>query len=138
MMGLGDLQLPFLLLIAYCSVALLVYLGELLVSPSHFYIREYKLVFCGLLGCLSVTFVNLCLFMALLFRSEGEQDWVIAWDVFGIKTEREINWELGVENKAYAYAMLGYGAVTSYIFIVGCLIKYIGGKGNYFNLMKYY
>ena len=68
--------------------------------------------------------------MALLFRSEGEQDWVIAWDVFGIKTEREINWELGVENKAYAYAMLGYGAVTSYIFIVGCLIKYIGGRGN--------
>ena len=64
--------------------------------------------------------------MALLFRSEGEQDWVIAWDVFGIRTEREINWELGEDNKAYAYAMLGYGAVTSYIFIVGCLIKYIG------------
>ena len=69
--------------------------------------------------------------MVLLFRSEGEPDWVIAWDVFGIKTVREIDWELGVENKAYAYAMLEYGAVTSYIFIVGCLIKYIGGRGNF-------
>ena len=64
--------------------------------------------------------------MLLLFRSEGEPDWVIAWDVFGIKSEREIDWRQGVERKAFAYAMIGYGAVMSYIFIVGCLIKFIG------------
>ena len=56
----------------------------------------------------------------------GRKGGEIKMIVFGIKTEREIDWKLGVENKAYAYAMLGFGAVTSYIFIVGCLIKYIG------------
>jgi len=52
-MGLIDFQLQYILLGAFCSYALLVYLGELLISPDHFYIKNYKLGFCGLLGKIS-------------------------------------------------------------------------------------
>ena len=103
------MQLPFLILGATCSYALLVYLGELLASPDHFYIKNYKLCLCGLLGCLYVSFVDLGVLVVTFLGNDLEIDWV--------KAEGK---------KDTAYAIIGYGAVTSYLFMIGCLVKYIG------------
>ena len=109
LLGIVHFQLQFLILGAFCSFALIVYLGELLASPDHFYIKKYKLCFCGLSGCLYVTCINLGVLTATLIRSD-----------------LEINWAMAEIRKETAYVILGYGAVTSYLFIIGCLIKYLG------------
>ena len=38
----------------------------------------------------------------------------------------DIDWELAGSRKSKAYGILGYGSVTSYLFIIGCLVKYFG------------
>ena len=46
--------------------------------------------------------------------------------VLSTKNNFEIDWEVAVNRKVLAYLLWGYGAVTSYLFIVGCLVKYLG------------
>ena len=38
----------------------------------------------------------------------------------------KIDWELAENRILRAYAILGYGGATSYLFIIGCLVKYLG------------
>ena len=110
-----DFHLPFLILGAFCSIGLLVNLWELLISPDNFYIKKYKLVLCGLTGCLYVTCVNLSVFTILAVKND--EDGVMGYT---------IDWELVDQRKEIVYAILGFGAVTSYLFIVGCLVKCVG------------
>ena len=127
-MGLEDFHLQFLILGAFCSIGLLVNLWELLISPDNFYIKKYKLVLCGLTGCLYVTCVNLSVFTILVVKKVGELD---------LETELAIgytiDWEMAESRKEIAFAILGFGAVTSYLFIVGCLVKYLGFSIFHFN-----
>ena len=109
LLGIKDLQQPLLMLGGYCTVGLIIYLGELLISPDSFYIKNYKLAFCGLIGCLYVTFLNLSIYA-----------------IQNLGSDLEINWETAEERKDSAFAILGFGIGTSYFFIVGCLVKYLG------------
>ena len=108
-LGIEDFQLQFIFLGGFCSIALLINLGELLLSPDNFYMKKYKLVLCGLAGCLYVACVNLGVFLILVLTND-----------------LEINWELAEGRKDVAFTILGFGAVTSFLFTIGCLVKYLG------------
>ena len=106
---LGDFALPHLYLGVYSVCAMLVFLKELLTGPEHPYMKGYRLVFYGLSSTILFTLFNLYLFIVL-----------------STKNSFEIDWEVAVNRKVLAYMLWGYGAVTSYLFIVGCLVKYLG------------
>ena len=106
---LGDFALPHLYLGVYSVCTMLAFLKELLTSPEHPYIKGYRLVSYGLLSTLLFTLFNLYLFVVL-----------------STKNSFVIDWEVAVNRKVLAYLLWGYGAVTSYLFIVGCLVKYLG------------
>ena len=43
----------------------------------------------------------------------------------------DIDWELAGSRKSKAYGIMGYGTVMSYLFIIGCLVKYFGNLQTY-------
>ena len=106
---LGDFAIPHLYLGVYSVFTMLAVLKELLTCPEHPYIKGYRLVFYGLLSTLLFTLFNFYLFTVL-----------------STKNNFEIDWEVAVNRKVLAYMLWGYGAVISYLFIIGCLVKYLG------------
>ena len=106
---LGDFALPHLYLGVFSLCTMLVFLKEFLTGPEHHFVKGYSLVYYGLLITLFFNLFNLYLFIVL-----------------SMKNDFEIDWEVAVNRKVLAYMLWGYGAVTSYIFIVGCLVKYLG------------
>ena len=108
-MDLSQLFMPLLLVGLFCSIALPLTLGELLMSPDNHVVKKYSLIFSGLLACLYVTGLNFFIFTILAMTNDLEIDWDLA------------------ENRILrAYAILGYGGAMSYLFIIGCLVKYFG------------
>ena len=118
---LGDFALPHLYLGVFSVCAMLVFLKELLTGPEHHFVKGYRLVYYGLLITLLFTLFNLYLFIVL-----------------STKNSFEIDWEVAVNRKVLAYLLWGYGAVTSYLFIVGCLVKYLGILVCHLNIYKSY
>ena len=108
-MGLSELFMPLLILGLFCSIALPLTLGELLMSPDNHIVKKYTLVFSGLLACLYVTGLNLFIFTIVTMTNDFK-----------------IDWELAENRMSRAYAILGYGGATSYLFLIGCLVKYFG------------
>ena len=108
-MDLSELFMPLLVLGLFCSIALPLTLGELLMSPDNHIVKKYSLVFSGLLACLYVTGLNLFIFTIVTMTNDFK-----------------IDWELAENRILRAYAILGYGGATSYLFIIGCLVKYFG------------
>ena len=110
-MKVNEIFRSYLLLGLYWSIALLLTLGELLFSQETetYRIKKYCLVFCGLLTCLYVTCFNLFIFGLNSFTNDFKIDWRSAGS-----------------GKWKAYAILAFGAVTSVLFFIGCLVKYFG------------
>ena len=108
-MDLSELFMPHLIMGLFISIALPLTLGELLMSPDNHVVKKYSLIFSGLLACLYVTGLNFFIFTILTMTNDFD-----------------IDWELAGSRKSKAYGILGYGAVTSYLFIIGCLVKYFG------------
>ena len=115
---LGDFALPHLYLGVFSVYALLVFLKEVLTGPEHHFVKGYRLVYYGLLIALFFNLFNLYLFIVL-----------------STENNFEVDWEVAVNRKGLAYALWGYGAVTSYIFIVGCLVKYLGILVCHFSIL---
>ena len=115
---LGDFALPHLYLGVFSVYALLVFLKEVLTGPEHHFVKGYRLVYYGLLIALFFNLFNLYLFIVLSMNNDFDVDWVKAFN-----------------RKGSAYMLWGYGAVTSYLFIVGCLVKYLGILVCHFLLM---
>ena len=90
----------------------------------------------GLSACLLITFVNLFFFYTVLWTpttvetSERFDKWGnIAIPARTIRIgEYEINMEIFLNNKLVAFAMLGFGAVTSFIFIFVVMIRSLGNS----------
>ena len=108
-MVLSVLFMPLLTLGLFCSIALPLTLGELLMSPDNHIVKKYSLVFSGLLACLYVTGLNFFIFTILTMTNDFD-----------------IDWELAGRRILRAYAILGYGGAMSYLFLIGCLVKYFG------------
>ena len=46
--------------------------------------------------------------------------------LLAMNNDLEINWELAVSRQKIALTILGFGAVTSHLFTIGCLVKFLG------------
>ena len=104
-----EMFVPYFVMGLYCNFAVLILLGELLVShvTETYKIEKYSLVFCGLVACMWMTCLNLLFFCITSVTNDFE-------------------WRLNESGKWKAYAVLGYGAITSVLFFMGCLVKYFG------------
>ena len=84
--------------------------------------RFLKVMLSGLFACLLITINNLLYFYFALwtpiFVDCGKED------IF--RGDYEMNKEILVRNKTYAVAILGYGAVTSFIFVFIAMIRSLG------------
>ena len=98
----------------------------------------FKLMLGGLLSCGLVTFVNLYFFDTSLWThityDKPERRYHDSFDIEKIATpaksistgEYEYDMEAFVRNKTYCLAILGYGAVTSFIFIFVAMMRSLG------------
>ena len=118
-------QCMFLIMGCIFSVQQIVLLWDILTNKK---LGFFKLMFSGLFSCLLITSVNLYLFSTVLwtpiFVNNGK------WDIF--RGEYEMNEKKLMNNKTVAFAIIGYGAVTSVIFIFVAMIRSLG---NTFFLM---
>ena len=112
-LGIEDCYFQFLLLVPGCSIGLLLYLWELLTSPDNFFKSKYRLVLCGLTGSLSITCMNIVCVSVRAIQGSNWDDWTII--------EEEVE-----STRTRAYLILGFGAVSSYFFTIGCLVRFLG------------
>ena len=124
-------QCLFLIMGCIFSIKLIVLLLDILTNPSFGFL---KLMVAGLFACLLFTFVNLYLFSTALWTpitretEERKDKWgEIASPAKSIfNGDYEINEKKLVNNKTVAFAILGYGAVTSFIFIFIAMVRSLG------------
>ena len=101
----------------------------------------FKIMLSGLLACVLVTSVNLFFFSTSLlthitydtlprFKTDSfGLQYEIATPVRTISTGKyEYNMEMLVNNKTVALAILGFGAVTSFIFIFVAMMRSLGNS----------
>ena len=126
-------QCMFLIMGCIFSVQLIVILWDILTAPLTNHLLP------GLSACLLITIVNLYLFSTALwtpitydtlerryFESLLKVEKIATPSKSIFNGEYEINEKLMVNNKTVAFAILGYGAVTSFIFIFIVMMKSIG------------
>ena len=121
-------QCMFMILGCIFSVQLIVLLWDILTNPSFGFI---KLMFAGVFACLLITFVNLYLFSTALLTpitfDNGKGDIFMG--------DYEINMEKLKNNKTVALAILGFGAVASFIFIFVAMMRSLG-KNHFLLIFK--
>lgn len=125
-------QCMFLIMGCIFSVQLIVLLWDILSNPSFGFV---KLMLAGMFACLLFTFVNLFFFSTSLLtpitydtpERRYQYQYKIATPARTISTgDFEYNIEMLVNNKLVAFAILGFGAVTSFIFIFLAMIRSLG------------
>ena len=116
-------QCLFMIMGFIMSLGLIVLLWDILTNP---YYKFYSLMIAGLSACLLITFANLYFFSTALLTPITRES-TVGTRTFDILTgEYEINMEMLVNNRMVAFAILGYGAVTSLIFIFIAMIRSLG------------
>ena len=125
-------QCMFMIMGCIFSVKLIFLLWDILTNPSFGF---FKLMFAGIFACLLITFNNLYLFSTTFLwtpitrETEERKDKLgrLASPAKSIFTgDYEMNEEILANNKTVAFAILGYGAVTSFIFIFVAMIRSLG------------
>ena len=108
-------QCMFLIMGCIFSVQLIVLLWDILTNKRFGF---FKLMSAGLFACLLFTFNNLYLFSTSLWTPKTFNS------IFTGGYEYDM--EMLVNNKLVVYAILGYGAITSFIFIFVAMIRSLG------------
>ena len=80
----------------------------------------------GLSACLLITFANIYFFSAALLRPISTEIDTNFGNEDILTGEYEIDMKILVNNKTVAFAIIGYGAVTSVIFIFIAMIRSLG------------
>ena len=123
-------QCLFLIMGFIMSLGLIVLLWDILTNPSF---GLFGLMLAGLSACLLITFANLFFFSTALLRPITRESDNGRWDI--ATGEYEIDMAILGNNKMVAFAILGYGAVTSFIFIFVAMIRSLG---NFlFNILSF-
>ena len=113
------------------SVGLIAILWDLLVNPSY---KFCSLMIAGLVSCLLVTITNLILFSSVLvtpitYESYNPNTVIGRYQYAEITTgEFELNFDKYKYNEIVALTIVGYGAVTSFIFIFIAMIRSLGKR----------
>ena len=124
-------QCLFLIMGCLFSIWLIVALFDILTNSDFGFL---KLMLAGLFACLMITFYNLFLFSTALYspitRHTEERIDRSGWIASPAKSiftgEYEIDLKILIKNKMVAIAILGYGAVSSFIFIFIAVIRSLG------------
>ena len=124
-------QSLFLIMGSLYSLGLIVLLWDILANPNFGF---YGLMLSGLSACLVVTSANMFFFSTAFWTpitretEERKDNWGdIATPSRTITTGYyEFDWETMTNNKTVALAILGYGAVTSFIFIFIAMMRSLG------------
>ena len=91
----------------------------------------------GLSACLLITFANFYFFSTALLTPIKRES-TSGTRTFDILTgEYEINMKILVNNRMVAFAILGYGAVTSLVFIFVAMVKSLGKNSFPFDNKQY-
>ena len=120
------------------SLGLIVLLWDILTNPNFGF---YSIMLAGLFVCLLVTFANLFFFSTVCWtpttydtsrRSYFDpfiRNTLTATPARTITTGYyEFDWETLANNKTVASVILGYGAVTSFVFIFLAMIRSLGNS----------
>ena len=126
-------QCLFLIMGFIYSAGLIVLLWDILSNKK---LGFFKLLISGLFACLLITIGNLFFFSTVLWTPitfdtlEKFDKWgEIAIPARTIRTgEYEFDIDILVNNKTVAFAIMGYGAVTSFIFIFAAMMRSIGNN----------
>ena len=116
-------QCLFLIMGFIISLGLPVLLWDILSNPSF---KFYSLMLAGLSACLLITFANIYFFSAALLRPISTEIDTNFGNEDILTGEYEIDMKILVNNKTVAFAIIGYGAVTSVIFIFIAMIRSLG------------
>ena len=120
------------------SVGLIAILWDLLINPSY---KFCSLMIAGLVSCLLVTITNLILFSSVLVTpityesynpNKIKQTHLSNPYAEIFNGEFELTFDKYKNNEIVALAIVGYGAVTSFIFIFIAMIRSLG-KRRWFN-----
>ena len=133
----NHFQCMFLIMGCIFSLQLLVLLYDILTNTSLSFLN---IMLAGLFACLLITSVNLFFFSTALWtpitrKTEERKD---KWDDVVSPAKKittgdyEINRKILVNNKTVALAILGYGAVTSLIFIYIAMMRSLGKSYFFF------
>ena len=136
----NHFQSLFLIMGFIMSLGLIDLLWDILANPSFNFLY---LMLTGFSACLLITCTNLFFFSTALWtpitlETEERKDKLgnIASSAKIIATgDFEINMEILVTNKTVALAIIGYGAVVSFIFIFVAMMRSLGNtfpNDNYF------
>ena len=99
------------------SIWLIVLLVDILTNEQFGF---FKIMLAGLFGCVLVTSANLFLFStSLLTADDDDGDRLFTGDY-------KYDMQILVKNKTVAVGILGYGAVTSFIFIFVAMMRSLG------------
>ena len=121
------------------SVGLIAILWDLLINPSY---KFCSLMIAGLVSCLLVTITNLILFSSVLvtpitYESYNPNKIRGRYPSVDITTEKyKLTFDKYKNNEIVALAIVGYGAVTSFIFIFVAMIRSLGNQGFSYILMS--
>ena len=127
-------QCMFMIMGFIMSLGLIVLLWDILSNP---YYKFYSLMIAGLSACLLITFANFYFFSTALLTPIKRES-TSGTRTFDILTgEYEINMEMLVNNRMVAFAILGYGAVTSLVFIFVAMVKSLGKNSFPFDNKQY-
>ena len=131
-------QSLFLIMGFLYSLGLIVLLWDILANPN---MKFLYLMLSGLSACLLITFANLFLFSTVLwtpitvdtlettYYDSLTRSNKIAKSAKTIRTgDFEFNMEILVNNKTIAFVILGYGLVTSFIFIFMAMMRSLGNS----------
>ena len=128
-------QCLFMIMGFIMSLGLIVLLWDILSNP---YYKFYSLMIAGLSACLLITSANFYFFSTALLTPIKRES-TSGTRTFDILTgEYEINMEILVNNKMVAFAILGYGALTSFIFIFVAMMRSLGNSFPLDNLHYYH
>ena len=126
-------QCLFLIMGFFYSLGLIFLLCDILANPKFEFLN---LMLSGLSACLLITFGNLFFFSTALWTPitrdtlEKKDKWGnIAISAKTISTgDYEYDMEMLGNNKTVVFAILGYGAVTSFIFIFVAMMRSLGNS----------
>lgn len=126
-------QCLFLIMGCLFSLGLIVLMWDILANPNFGF---YGLMVSGLSACLLVTSANIFFFSTAFWTSitreteerKGKWGYIITPARTISTGYYELDWETIANNKTVALVILGYGAVTSFIFIFLAMIRSLGNS----------
>ena len=128
-------QFLFLMMGFLNSLGLIVLLWDIITNPK---LKFLNIMLSGPFVCLLITFGNLFFFSTAFWipthrrqeelRKDKWDIWIATWEKIISTGQYEYDMETLANNNNVAFGILGYGAVTSFIFIFIAMMRSLGNS----------